>query len=354
MDPTVDQDLSSYAVNSTGVALNLYPYWKANTYTVTYDGNGATAGSTASSSHTYDIEKALTTNGFTKSGYTFAGWNTSANGNGTSYANKASVVNLVSTNGGTIKLYAQWTPLSGSYTIKYDGNGATGGSTASSTHNFGTAKALTANGFTKTGYTFKNWNTAISGNGTSYANKASVTNLTTTKNATVVLYAQWTAKTTSVTFNVNGGTSSNFTKTLKYDSGNNADLSTSLPTHASKIFNGWNTKADGTCIKVYMDTGLKANDGTYWNNGVWKYANSSLTLYAHWVTAEEYYKIWLYNSGYVAAKEFIESQYAGTYAFAPGAIVTSPQFIEQNVKDNGGFTYVLGKNSMTVGLLDEY
>lgn len=44
------------------------------TYTIKYNGNGATSGSTTSSSHTYDEEKELTANGFSRTGYTFAGW----------------------------------------------------------------------------------------------------------------------------------------------------------------------------------------------------------------------------------------------------------------------------------------
>lgn len=80
----------------------------ANTYTVTYNGNGATGGSTASSTHTYGIAKNLTTNGFTKTGYTFTGWNTLANGTGTSYTNDQSVINLTKIKDININLYAQW------------------------------------------------------------------------------------------------------------------------------------------------------------------------------------------------------------------------------------------------------
>ncbi len=80
----------------------------ANTYTIIYNGNGSTGGSTESSIHTYGIAKNLTANGFTKTGYTFSEWNTSANGSGTSYIDKQSVTNLTQTNGDKINLYAQW------------------------------------------------------------------------------------------------------------------------------------------------------------------------------------------------------------------------------------------------------
>lgn len=80
----------------------------ANTYTVVYNGNSNTGGSTASSSHTYDTAKNLTANGFTRTGYSFAGWATTSSGS-VAYADKASVKNLTSTDGGTVNLYAKWT-----------------------------------------------------------------------------------------------------------------------------------------------------------------------------------------------------------------------------------------------------
>lgn len=164
-----------------------YAKWKAHTYTVVYNSNGG-SGTMANSTFTYDIAAALRNNTFTKTGYTFAGWATSATG-GVIYTNGQSVKNLTSINGGTVTLYAKWKV--NTYTVKYDGNGNTGGSTASSSHTYDEAKALTTNGYTKTGYTFAGWNTKADGTGTSYADKTSIKNLTATNGATVTLYAVW-------------------------------------------------------------------------------------------------------------------------------------------------------------------
>ena len=87
--------------------LELNAIWKANTYYVQYDGNGNTGGSTATSTHTYDTSKVLTTNGFVKKGYSFAGWSTTPNGV-VKYNNGASVLNLTDTPNGTVTLYASW------------------------------------------------------------------------------------------------------------------------------------------------------------------------------------------------------------------------------------------------------
>lgn len=184
-----DISIKSYtygAGNGTIVA-----QWNPIKYNIVYNGNGATGGSTASTEHIYNQAKALRSNGFTKTGYTFAGWATSATGN-VVYSNGASVKNLTTSLNGAVNLYAKWTP--NTYKVVYNGNGATGGSTASSTHTYDAAKTLTANGFTRTGYTFKGWATSPSG-GVAYGNGASVKNLTSTNGGTVNLYAVWQVNT---------------------------------------------------------------------------------------------------------------------------------------------------------------
>ncbi|HOH71662.1 MAG TPA: InlB B-repeat-containing protein, partial [Paludibacteraceae bacterium] len=85
----------------------LYAKWTANTYTVAYDGNGSTGGSTTSSLHTYDVDKALTANAFAYGDYEFVGWSATANGE-IEYTDGQSVSNLTPTHGGTVTLYAKW------------------------------------------------------------------------------------------------------------------------------------------------------------------------------------------------------------------------------------------------------
>jgi uncharacterized repeat protein (TIGR02543 family) len=46
---------------------------------------------------TYDQSQDLSENTFTRAGYTFSGWNTQPNGNGTSYTDKQNVSNLTAT-----------------------------------------------------------------------------------------------------------------------------------------------------------------------------------------------------------------------------------------------------------------
>ena len=104
--------------------------WTAVTYTITYNCNGG-SGSTASSSHTYDVAKNLSSNGCYKitegtSGmvYYMAGWSTSSSATAATYTNGQSVTNI--NNGSNTTLYAVWKNLfsyTGSKNVIHDGNG---------------------------------------------------------------------------------------------------------------------------------------------------------------------------------------------------------------------------------------
>ena len=88
--------------------LTLYAQWTANSYTVTFDANGG-EGSMNQQTFTYDVAQALNQNTFTRTGYSFTGWNTQADGSGSTYVDKAEVQNLTTEAGANITLYAQWT-----------------------------------------------------------------------------------------------------------------------------------------------------------------------------------------------------------------------------------------------------
>lgn len=394
-----------------------------NTYKVVYNANGGT-GSTATSNHKYGEAKTLTPNGFSKTGYSFAGWATSASGN-VVYSNSQYVSNLTATNGGTVNLYAKWTPvnysitynlnggsisgqktsytietstfslptptrtgylftgwtgsngstpsksvsiskgstgnksytanwtpkkltttfyrnqnssdtitaqqvftyavtgqsfsskgwtktgytqlgwadsrtattqqyttLSGvsdswidskypsnnvyavwkpnTYSIAYNANGGTG-TTATSSHTYDSAKALTSNGFSRTGYTFAGWNTQANGSGTSYTNGQSVKNLTASNGATVTLYAQWKVNNYTLTFNPNGGSVSPTSKSVAYGS-QYGTLPT--PTRTGYTFTGWYTAATGG-TKVSTTTTMGAGNATIYAQ--WALTNYSIT-----------------------------------------------------------------------------
>ena len=154
-------------------------------YTVKFNANGGT-GSMANQSFTYGTEKALTVNAFTRTGYTFQGWATSASG-AKVYNDKQSVSNLTQTSGAVVNLYAVW--KGNSYSVKFNANGGMG-TMSNESFTYGTAKALTANAFTRTGYTFQGWATSAGGDNV-YNDRQVVSNLSTTAGAVVNLHAVW-------------------------------------------------------------------------------------------------------------------------------------------------------------------
>ncbi|MBR4529096.1 MAG: InlB B-repeat-containing protein [Lachnospiraceae bacterium] len=227
-------------VTATG-AHTLYAHWTANTYTIRYDANGGTGTAMAGTSATYDVEASLRANSYTKTGYTFTGWNTAADGSGDAYTDRQGVTNLTAEAGGIVTLYAQW--VINTYTISYDANEGTG-SMADTPATYDVNVTLRANTFTRTGYIFNGWNTLPNGRGTAYADGAVVKNLTAEGNATVTLYAQWTAITYTIRLDANGGTGTMADVTVRYDESKNLPRNTY--TKAGHSFAGWNTEADGS------------------------------------------------------------------------------------------------------------
>ncbi|MBQ5389163.1 MAG: InlB B-repeat-containing protein, partial [Paludibacteraceae bacterium] len=112
-------------------------------------------------------------------------------------------------------------------------------------------------GFTRPGYEFKNWrkdNTS-----TYYApNGSNSIELS----ADITLYAQWTAKKITITWEANGGSVTPTSSTYTY---NGATITPPTPTRANYIFNGWFTAAtDGTKITDVGTTNKPTDDVTYY------------------------------------------------------------------------------------------
>ena len=159
----------------------LYAKWDIITYTITYYLDG---GSVATPNPTsYDIEtETITLPTPTRTGYTFDGW----------YTNEGLTSSAVTTidHGSTEnkEFWAKWT--ANTYTVHFDGNGSTSGEMGDQSFIYGESSYLTANAFTRKGYTFAGWATTTDGD-VAYADQESVSNLTDTDGGTVTLYAKW-------------------------------------------------------------------------------------------------------------------------------------------------------------------
>ena len=141
----------------------------------------------AAQTHTYDASQALTSNAFTRTGYTFAGWATTATGN-VAYTNGQTVSNLASIQDANVELFAKWAPIT--YTVSFNANGGEG-TMAAQTHTYDASQALTSNAFTNAGYSFTGWATDAADD-VVYTNGQSVSNLASTQDANVELFAKWT------------------------------------------------------------------------------------------------------------------------------------------------------------------
>jgi uncharacterized repeat protein (TIGR02543 family) len=95
-------------IQGTAGNITLFAKWVPHQYKILFKGNGSTSGSMAKLSCKYGKSYQLTANKFKRTGYTFIGWNTKANGKGTFYKNKAGIKNLTTESDKKIVLYAQW------------------------------------------------------------------------------------------------------------------------------------------------------------------------------------------------------------------------------------------------------
>ena len=178
-------------------------------------------------------------------------------------------------------IYAGW--YAQGYTISYNSNGGTG-SMASDVVKTGGTATIKANEFIKKGYTFAGWTTKSDGtdDGYNWTGWSGTWNYVDGQygiaNKTLKLYARWTPKSYTISYNSNGGTGTMASDTVS--TGSKATIKSNTFTKTGYKFVGWTTKSDGT------------DDGYGWNpgwSGTWNYdngqygiANDKLVLYARW------------------------------------------------------------------------
>ena len=257
--------------------------WTPWKHTVRYDANAkndtSVKGIPASQSKTANVDIKLSSDVPTRNGYTFLGWNTQADGKGTAYA--AGAIYKNDQNGGTVTLYAQWTPWK--HVLHYNKNVPTSSTSQTvsnmpvdQTKTFGQLMTISNLVPTRKGYTFAGWYTQSNGTGTKYdpgSNYAADQN-----SGTVNLYAKWTPWTYNIKYDQNVKSTSSSktvtdmpaaqTKTQEID----VTLSSMTPKRNGYIFAGWSTSANGSVEYKPGSRFTKDLD----SNG------ASITLYAVW------------------------------------------------------------------------
>ncbi len=261
-----------YGVQTGKIAAYAFTYTPE--YTVIYNGNGQDGGNVPIDNNAYAPDSSINvlgnTGNLTRTGCTFAGWNTAADGSGISYGDG----DRFKMDMGNVTLYAQW--AGNNYTVTYDGNGNTGGAVPATVTSYVYGQTVTVSGnigsppLIKTGDAFAGWNTAADGSGTSYS-AGDTFNMGA---ADATLYAQWAGNNYTVTYDGNGNTGGAVPTTVtSYVYGQTVTVSGNIGSpplsKTGDAFAGWNTAADGS--------GTSYSAGDTFNMGA-----ADATLYAQW------------------------------------------------------------------------
>ena len=284
--------------------------WTPNAAAINYNANppaGRTAGGQGTANwtgHTGDTQ-AIGANGWTVDGYTFIGWNTSADGKGTAYA-----PGTTWTANGTLTLYAQWTP--GQAGLTYDGNGATGGKTDPQPGKTDEKINVRDNGFTRDGYMFVTWNTQAGCKG-----KAVDPGDEWTLQGSGTLYACWAGNAQTLAYHGNGATGGN-TAVQSGKTGDELTTNANGFTRDGYTFVRWDTAKDGS--------------GTAYGEG-----KNGVSQYTMKPAGNDLYAIWKANPASIVYR----NGYPNTTGSTPdttgstGDTVT----ISQNSFDRPGYTF---------------
>ncbi len=251
-------------------------------FKITYKLNGGTVSGNPSSYKEDDEDIIL--NNPTKKGYTFTGWT------GTDLTSASMNVVIPSGSTGNRTYEANW--KANTYTIAFNGNGATSGSITNLPMAYDQAKNLPTNTFKKEGYEFKGWTTNETSSDVMYKDGAEVKNLTDRNGELVTLYAVWGISKYELTIDPNGGEYADSTEpiTIEGDYGSTIDIeeiitpegstatfdsnggSTPESLTSEKEFTGWEVQGEGSLEGTEYTFG--AGNGTI----IAQYEDKGITL----------------------------------------------------------------------------
>ena len=290
-------------------------------YTISFNKNSTTAtGSKESVSCVYGTSCVLGQNTFTNNGYTFAGWNTKADGSGTTYTTSA--LNLTAINGNTVTLFAIWS--ADTYSISYD---LKGGSVSSNptTYNIETP-TFSLNIPTRSGYTFAGW---TGSNGSTPQNTVTITKGSTGNKSYT---ANWNKNASSLTITLSQETYT-YDKTAKTPTVTVKDGSTTLVEGVDyDVAYNNNINAGTANVTITMRNTENANhDATYVGSTTKNFTINKKTVT---VTAEN--KTMNYGDSAPTYTSIISGVISGDTAYTGSVSYT--------VKNSGGTTVIVNQS----------
>ena len=312
-------------------SIKLYAQWSQDFHKVNYHSNSGT-GVMNSVNVNHGSTLVVPDSQFTKANSSFINWNTDVDGNGTTYnaGDTLDPLTLTKIQQGEITLFAQWSQ--NFFTISYDEN--TGNGVMEPVNvNQGDTLTVPDTLFTKLGYEFTSWNTALDGSGTTYnaGDTLDPTTVSRLLQGEITLFAQWKANNYTVEFNANQGEGVMANQNFTYDLADNLNLNKF--TRKGYTFVGWNTIANATTGNL--------TDGQSISNLV---TNGSVTLYAKW-KANNYTVEFNSNSGIGTMDDQI-------FEYDVNKVLTTNTFTKEdytfvgwNTKEDGtGVDYIDGQN----------
>ncbi len=248
---------------NSGDVLILYAQWtrkEVPDYTITYHFNDGTDDEVVTyNALSDDIYLEAIPREDWDAGYQFGGWYKES-----TFKTRVSVIKSGST--GNVNVYAKWIPYS--YTVKFNGSGATSGVMADQGFSYGVGKKLTKNAFKKNGYAFAGWSTIPYSTRVDYTDAQEVKDLPTVKSGladAITLYAVW-KNDFEITYDCRGGALPVGCKNLTYTYGVGLNLSVITPHRDGYVFAGW-----------YKDPEYKTKI-----TSIAKNSTGDITVYAKW------------------------------------------------------------------------
>ena len=236
--------------------ITVYAKWNSYSYTVTFDNQDTTTASDPTSktvispNTTVDVLPTAPE----KIGYTFGGWYTEVNGEGSEFTSNTKVI-------GDITVYAKWNY---SYEVTFDSQEATTPSdpTSKTVISPNTTVDVLPTAPEKIGYTFGGWYTEVNGEGTEFTANTKVI-------GDITVYAKWNSYSYTVTFdNQDTTTASDPTSKTVISPNTTVDVLPTAPEKIGYTFGGWYTEVNGGGSEFTSNTKVIGDITVYakWNS----------------------------------------------------------------------------------------
>lgn len=328
------EEIADQATYDFDANITLFAKWRPSSQTINYFANTADAGSAPSAQTTFTdtiLSLAQNSGGLRKDGLIFGGWNTLANGQGTSYT----VGERVTVPIGGLALFARW-----QQGVTYSANGATSGlvpDAVVAAANTVVIASANSGGLLRQGYTFSGWSEAA-------VNPVTIIQAST--NFTVpaggsTLFAVWIPASQTVSYATTASTSGSAPTSTNSDTGTiiQVEANSGNLARPGYTFAGWSESSDGSGSVIGVGEDFRTPPSGATLHPVWKAQNQTLTYLANNATSgtppisvvgytDQQVVISenagnLYKTGKTFAGWNTEINGAGT-TYSPGEVVTMP------------------------------